>query len=277
MPPTHISGTSRALYRVFVAPNLRATTSIPLLYVPAFAASHSSPSQTPSLVSRTSIRTKKYTKDTRRHALSDYYVIDTAIEADLVNLVDESGKFHDNVLLNDALSSLNKVTHHLVQMTPGKVDEFGRADPANLPTCRIISKMHLRAQHQRKLDTLRRQAKGQTTGPAPKSLELNWAIAGGDLKHRLQRLKEFLKEGRKVEVLLGPKKRGRKATTEEANGVMRAVRDAVAECKGTGEVKSEGVVGGVMTIVFEGRKIEENRDEIKQTIQQLRDEKEAHE
>lgn len=263
MHPPHISGTSRALYRVFIAPSLRATTPIPLLYAPAFAASHSTPSQTPSLASRTCIRTKKYTRDTRRHALSDHYVIDAAIQADLINLVDDAGRYHNHIPLNEALSSFNKVTHHLVQMTPGKVDEFGRADPANLPICRVMSKMDLRAQHQRKLDILRRQAKGQTTGPAPKSLELNWAIAGGDLKHRLERLKEFLKEGRKVEVLLGPKKRGRKATADEADGVMRAVRDAVADCKGTGEVKSEGTVGGVMTIVFEGRKIEEKSDETK--------------
>ncbi|KAJ4376303.1 hypothetical protein N0V83_001586 [Neocucurbitaria cava] len=261
MPPIHISGTSRALYRVFVAPNLRATTSIPLLYAPAFAPSqYNSPNQTPSLLPRTCIREKKYTKDTRRHALSDYYVIDTAIEADAINLVDEDGKFHTDVPLDEALASFNKVTHHLVQVTPGKVDELGRADPANLPTCRILTKMDLRAQHQRKLETLRRQAKGQTTGPSPKSLELNWAIAGGDLKHRLERLKEFLREGRKVEILLGPKKRGKKATEDEARGVMKAVKEAVGECKGANEVKSEGSVGGVMTVVYEGRKIEEKKE-----------------
>ncbi|KAF1849550.1 uncharacterized protein K460DRAFT_404764 [Cucurbitaria berberidis CBS 394.84] len=263
MPPTHISGTSRALYRVFVAPNLRATSSIPILYAPAFAPSHHSRSQTPSLISRTCIRTKKYTKDTRRHALSDYFVIDRAIEADNINLVDKDGTFHNSVPLSEALSSFNKVTHHLVQMSAGKVDNLGRIDSLNIPTCRVISKMELRAQHQRKLDILRRQAKNQSTGPASKSLELNWAIAGGDLKHRLERLKEFLREGRKVDIMLGPKKKGRKATEEEAKGVIKAVRDAVVECKGAGEVKSEGQVGGVMTIVFEGRKIEEKKEDVK--------------
>jgi len=261
MPPTHISGTSRALYRVFVAPNLRASTSIPLLYAPAFAPSAPSFIAAPSLTSRTSIRTKQYAKDTRRRALSDYYVIDAAIEADYVNLVDEERGFHKDVPIKEALASFNKVTHHLVQMTPGKVDEHGRVDPENLPTCRIVSKMDLRAQHERKLETERRQAKGHSKGPAPKSLELNWAIAGGDLKHRLEKMKDFLREGRKVELMLGPKKRGRKATAEEANTVIKAVRVAVAECKGAGEVKSEGAVGGVMTIVFEGRKMEEKKDD----------------
>jgi translation initiation factor IF-3 len=98
----------------------------------------------------------------------------------------------------------------------------------------------------------------------PKNLELNWAIAGGDLKHRLERLKEFLREGRKVEILLGPKKRGKKATEQEANAVIKAVRDAAGECKGASEVKAEGTVGAVMTVVFEGRKIEEKKEEPKE-------------
>ncbi|KAG9193579.1 hypothetical protein G6011_03614 [Alternaria panax] len=262
MPPTHhISGTSRTLYRVFIAPNLRNTTSIPLLYAPAFAPT-SSPnslsSSMPSLASRTSTRGLKYTKDTRRHAISDYYVIDKAIEADFINLVDEEGVFHRNVPLDEALASLNKVTHHLVQMTEGKYDEEGYLDPENLPTCRVISKIDLRAQHQKKLETLRRQAKGQSAGSAPpsKSLELNWAIAPGDLKHRLVAMKKFLKEGRKVEVMLGPKKAGRKATQEEADAVMKSIKDAVEECKGAREAKREGQVGGILQVTYEGKKVE---------------------
>jgi translation initiation factor IF-3 len=264
MPPTHISGTSRALYRVFIAPNLRTSTTIPLLYCPAFAPSAPNSLSTPSLTSRTSVREKKYTKDTRRHALSDYYVIDSAIEADVVNVVDADGVFHNNVSLDEALRSFNKVTHHLVQLTPGKVDEVGHPDPQNLPTCRIISKIDLRAQHERKLETMRRQEQGRSgTGPTPKSLELNWAIAPADLKHRLESLKRFLREGRKVEVLLGPKKKGKKASQEEAEAVMKSVREAAGECKGSKEVKSEGQVGGVITIVFEGRKVEKMVEEKK--------------
>ena len=141
MPPTHhISGTSRALYRVFIAPNLRNTTSIPLLYAPAFAPT-SSPnslsSSTPSLTSRTTTRGIKYTKDTRRHAISDYYVIDKAIEADFINLVDEGGVIHKNVPLQEALSSINKVTHHVVQMVPGKYDQDGFLDPESLSLIHI--------------------------------------------------------------------------------------------------------------------------------------------
>jgi translation initiation factor IF-3 len=261
MPPTHISGTSRALYRVFIAPNLRTSTTIPLLYAPAFASPPNTLS-TPSLGPLTSIRSKKYTKDTRRHALSDYYVIDAAIDAEVINLVDPDGTYHKYVPLDEALRSFNKVTHHLVQMTPGKVDEAGNPDPDNLPTCRVISKIDLRAQHERKVEAMRRQETGRSgTGPTPKALELNWAIAPGDLKHRLESLKRFLREGRKVEVLLGPKKKGKQASQEEAEMIMKTVREAVGECKGK-EVKSEGQVGGVVTVVFEGNKVEKEEKKV---------------
>jgi translation initiation factor IF-3 len=262
MPPIHISSTSRALYRVFVAPTLRTTSAaipIPIHYAPAFAPAFARPSSNP--LSQTAVRTKTFQKDTRRHALSDYYILDGAIKAPYINLVEADGNFHKDVSTYDALSSFDKTTHHLVQMSPGKVDEYGVQDPQHLPTCRVISKMDLRAQHQHKLEILRRQAKGQGAGPSMKKLELNWAIAGGDLRHRLEKLKSFLKEGRKVEVLLGPKKKGRKATPEEADSVLAAVRDVVAECRGSVEAKSDGSMGGIMTLVFEGRKVEEKKDE----------------
>lgn len=263
MPPTHhISSTSRALYRVFVLPNLRATTNgIPIQFAPAFAPTYGPPSVpvNASPLNQTQVRNKSYAKkDTRRHAISDYYTIDNAIKAPRVNFVDADGKFFEDVATLDALNSFNKVTHHLVQVTPGKVDEFGVQDPAHPPVCRVVSKMDLRAQHERKVDAARKQAKG-ITGPPQKNLDLNWAIGGGDLKHRLNKLQEFLLEGRRVEVLLGPKKKGRKATAEEADAVLKAVMGAVDECKGAKEVKREGTVGAVLTIVFEGKKVEEKK------------------
>lgn len=258
MPPIHISSTARALYRVFVAPNLHAPTSVPLHYAPAFAGPSPILRCVPDSTLKIAIRSKKYTRDTRRHALTDSYVLDNAIEAKMINLVDEEGTFHAKVPLREVMEELARTTHHLVQMTPGKVDAAGRPDPSSLPTCRIVSKMDLRAQHDRKLDLLRRQAK-QSAGASTKNLELNWAIAGGDLKHRVQKLTDFLREGRKVEVLLGPKKKGKKATADEANNVLKAIQDAVVECKGARETKREGAVGAIMTIVYEGKKIEDKK------------------
>lgn len=247
-----LSSTSRALYRVFVAPNL--PTASPLR--PSRACVISSSNAIP----QTTIRAKSYgKKDNSRHALSDYYTFDNAITASFVNLVDADGAFRAAVPTNRI--SYNRVTHSLVQISPGKVDEFGVPDPQNLPTCKIMTKMELRMQLQKKLDIDRRVKQGQRFGPINKTLEINWAIAAGDLKHRLEKLKGFLKEGRKVEVVLGPKRRGKQATTEECKHLLGAIREAVEECKGAGQTKEpSGAIGGVMTIVFEGRKIEEKKE-----------------
>lgn len=266
MPTHHISSTSIALFRVFIAPNLRTTTTVPLTFAPAFA-SHVFSAPPISYPSHCQIRTKTYQKkDTTRHALTDHYVLNNAIPSPVVNLVAEDGTFTPNVRTADAIRSMNYVTHYLMQVSAGKVDEFGEPDPNDIPTARIISKMALREKHQKTLETARKLAKSQGSASV-KNLELNWAIAGGDLGHRLEKLKGFLREGKKVEVMFGPKRRGKKATEQQAEGVLKAVRDAVGECKGANEAKSEGVVGGVLTVVFEGRKLEEKKVEVVKEVE----------
>lgn len=257
MPPAHhISSTSRALYRVFVLPNLRTPSSsgIPIQFAPAFAPTYGPPSvpvpatplnQTQVRCHRTSSR-----KHVRRHNLADDFVFDNAIDAPRVNFVDAKGRFFEDVATLDALNSFNRVTHHLVQVTPGKVDELGRPNPAHPPVCRVTSKIDLRLQHSKIIEAARKQERG-ISGPPQKRLELNWAIEGGDLKHRLNKLQEFLSEGRRVELQLSPKRRGRQATSEEADALLKAVMQTVEQCEAR-EVKKEGKVGAVLTMVFEG-------------------------
>lgn len=250
----NLTSTSRALYRVFVAPSLVSAT-------PRRVANTHTHFASQLLLPRTTIRTRVFKKKdavrTSQTALQDHYTFDSAIEAPYVNIVEPDGRFRQNVQIDDALRSLNKVTQHLVLVAPGKpdaaVDMFGRAtNPTDLPTCKVFSKMELRQQLKTKLDIARRAAKGVGAGLSSKEIELNWAIEKGDLGHRLEKMKGFLNEGRKVEVILGPKHRGRVATTEECETLMRAIRDTVDECKGAAEVKEpEGVIGKIMTMVFE--------------------------
>lgn len=251
----HFASTSRALYRVFVAPNLapshRAFVHAPLSITGASVLPFQG--QTRSVYYRR--------KPAQRHSLTDYYTFDNAINASHVNLVDENGVFHTNVPILSALKKYNRVTHHLLLVDPGTVDEFGTSDPADLPTCKVTSKIDLRNQFQKKVELKQREETGKlgTAGDA-KKLELNWAIAGGDLTHRLSKLQDFLLEGRKVDVTLGPKRRGKEATRDEATAVLKAIRDAVLDCKGAGETKEpDGVVGGVMTLFFEGKDLSEKK------------------
>ena len=256
----HLTSTSRALYRVFVAPNLVPRPQISIQHAPAC--------QRAPFLPITSVRTKMGSRKppAKRQAISDLYTFDRAIHAEHINLIDLNGDFHPNIPMDQATRKINRVTHHILLVSDGKVDEFGRQDPNQLPTCKVISKMDLRNQYNRKIDLQRKAERG----PVLKNLELNWAIAEGDLKHRLEKLKEFLRDGRKVEVVFGPKRRGKKATDEEIKNVLKAVEEAALDCKGTGEVKREGVRGGVYTIVYQGtsfgqekvRKQDEDEDEI---------------
>ena len=84
----------------------------------------------------------------------------------------------------------------------------------------------------------------------------------------MEKLKGFLTQGKKVEVLLGPKRRGKKATEAEAKSVLKAVTDAVDECRGAGEIKREGVLGGVLTIVFQGTRMKDDKSEKEQDVEE---------
>ncbi|KAF2643839.1 hypothetical protein P280DRAFT_466569 [Massarina eburnea CBS 473.64] len=257
MSQYYIPSTSRALYRVFIAPTL--TPAYPLrlqtpFLLPYYTTRLPSPPQT-------TVRHKTYKKDIQRHALSDHFTFDNAIQGTYINLVSDTGEYKQNVPLYEALRSYNRVTHHLLQLSSGEdeVDEEGYEIPGALPLCKVISKIDLRAQHTKKLEIMRRTLMGKGAGPDAKNLELNWAIAGGDLGHRLEKLKGFLKDGRKVEVLIGPKIRGRVATEEECRDLLLQVRGTVEELSGAREIKKpDGVIGGVMTLFFEGKNLGES-------------------
>jgi translation initiation factor IF-3 len=270
------SSTSRALYRVFIAPTLRAPT--PLRLQNAFLVPHAT-----SLLPKVTTRSLNYQKDVQRHDITDHFVLDNDIEATYVDLIDEEGNFEKKVPFRNALSSYNRVTHYLVQVRAAPVDEDGFLVPGEWPVCKIISKIKLRAQHQLGLETARRTAQGKGLGPDPKELELNWAIAGGDLDYRLVKLQGFLREGRKVTIVLGPKRKGKAATEDECDTTLQRVRDAVAEIKGAREVKEpEGVKGGIMTLVFQdpdtekdikNKKKKERKEEVQNTGGTEEDEK----
>ena len=260
MPPNHLGGTARALYRVFIQPSLSA--SRPPLYAPLCPAS--APIHPP-FVPLSSRRHKAYMKDNLRQSLTDVFVVDEAIRSRYINLVNTDG-FHPAVTLRDVLHTFDRTVYHLVQVAPGSTDNGPPSpdDPASLPTCKLQSKQELREQQKIKL-ALKNKAKtkgGAGVGGPSKQLEINWAIDANDLRHRLTRMKEFLGQGRKVEVILAPKKAGRRATVEEAQAVVKKVKDAAGECKGVVEAKDPmGKIGGVFTMVFEGKLIEKEGKE----------------
>jgi translation initiation factor IF-3 len=122
---------------------------------------------------------------------------DDEIKSWSVTLVGEDGKLQEPRSTAAILESIDRKKDSLVVVVPG--------EPGVPPICKIMNKQAMREAEKAKA----KSAKGVVT---EKTIELNWAIDGNDLSHRLVKMKGFLDKGNRVEIVMGAKKRGRKAT-----------------------------------------------------------------
>lgn len=243
MPPHHPSGSIQALYRVFVQPNL----------------SNASPRQhlqsiRPQLRPRTA-HTRQFTTTPSSLARYTPAVAETRTEkwdeeitSPQIYLVDPVTKTISPSPQTrfDILSRLDRNTHRLVH--PG--DAFFNG----LPVCKIIDKKEAYTRQKQMKEDAKEKKKVEEKSRSVKTLELNWAMDPNDLGHRLNKVEEFLRDGRRVEVILASKKRGRKASVEECQGVLKKIREVVSAVDGAKEAKSmEGKVGAFATLYFQGR------------------------
>lgn len=175
---------------------------------------------------------------------------DDEIQDVWISLVDRDGVYYPRVSLDETMRKINRLTEHLLQVTPADLAA------GKLATCKIYSTIQLKA-----VDKARkREARGAKTRTVPaKTLELNWAIAEGDLAFKLSQMEAFLKEGRRVEVLLARKKRARVASQDECKALLKKVTEAAGRVPGAREEKSEGSVGEKMTLMFENKKAREKQ------------------
>lgn len=123
------------------------------------------------------------------------------------------------------------------------------------PVCKMVNRKE-EYEKEKARKTKEKGAKKVVDPTSVKTLELNWAIdVNNDLNHRLNKVKEFLAEGRRVEIVLAKKKRGRVATREECDNVLSRINAAIEEVKGAKQIKAmEGKVGGVAMLLLEGPK-----------------------
>jgi translation initiation factor IF-3 len=134
------------------------------------------------------------------------------------------------------LRDVDDKTHYVEQLTPDDPE-----DPDYMPVCRIVDKKEeYEVQKGRKVAAkAAKQRSAKSSAAGAKTVELSWAIDAHDLSHRLGRIKEFLSEGRRVEVAIAKKKRGRLATTEECENVLRSLKETVESVPGARELKSD--------------------------------------
>jgi translation initiation factor IF-3 len=146
------------------------------------------------------------------------------IKAWSIRLVNQDGTLGDIRSTHDVLESIDRGVETLVQVSPEQ--------PGVPPVCKIMNKRAMRDAEKAKAKAARRGG-----GAGTKTLELNWAIDKGDLGHRLDKMKTFLEKGLKVEIVLASKRRGKQATEEEAQLLLRKIKDAVKEVDGAKEMK----------------------------------------
>lgn len=163
---------------------------------------------------------------------------DDQIQSWSVILVDEDGKLGEPRSKAAILADLDSAVDSLVVVAMG--------EPGEPPLCKIQNRLAMREAE--KARTKAARAPSVTT----KTIELNWAIDKGDLAHRLVKLQRFLEKSHKVEVVLAAKRKGKQATPEEAEELMRSIRARVGEVVGAREWKPiEGKLLGQSTMYFE--------------------------
>ena len=237
----HSAGIPHALYGVFVLPAL-SRPSGRLTTFPVRCFSTKSPLL--AVTRPPEIRAQKWNDEiTSRRIL----LIDTETDKPLKSIQ----------LRYQVLARLNTKTQRLVQ-----VDSQIQPDGEEIAVCKLWDKKE-QFQRDQKFKTENKESRRlSAVAASEKTLEINWAIDLNDLGHRMTKMRKFLSDGRKVHVVLAGKRKGRKATVEECQDILKRIRDTALEVKGAREWKiMEGKLGGLCKLYFRGTVSEEERQD----------------
>lgn len=230
--PRCVFNVASALSRVFIAP---------IEHCPTRFLGASNPS-CPSLFNKVStapIQYRTYFKATSNAVAATRLPRDKEIRAPYLRLKNSDHTLDPPRSTAEILESIDLKTHTLEVITMG---EYGED-----PIAKILNKKEMFQQKQA-------QKKTKKPGSVIKTIEMNWAIDKNDLGHRLSKIRDFLVKGNKVEVLLAGKSKGRKATMEEAEAVVKRIRDSVEEVEGAKESrKMEGKLLAPAVLYFVGK------------------------
>ena len=169
------------------------------------------------------------------------YVLNNDIEAPNVQIRTEDGKLGPPQPLRTLLSSIDRSSEVVRQLAA----QGPNPNTAVVEVQEISALLKMVAQRDQAVRELEKSRKDQKA----KQIELNWAISGNDLELKLKQMEQFLDKGKKVEVVLASRKRQRKAEEDEAQTLMKKLRERIEEV-GAKEMKLEGrLLGQAMMTV----------------------------
>ena len=170
------------------------------------------------------------------------YKIDNNIEASWVQQVDENGKLSEPKRLRILM---DEIAASEVVLCLDPTSQY-----PDTAIVKVVERDELLRQAAEKAYQLK-QVKKKSKESKPKQLELNWAIGGNDFEIKLKQMTDFLDKGKRVEVLLAPKRRQRKATPEEGRELVTKLRQKI-EAIGATEIKPlTGAMLGQVTLTVQ--------------------------
>ncbi|OAP62573.1 hypothetical protein AYL99_01800 [Fonsecaea erecta] len=161
------------------------------------------------------------------------FTLNERIRSPKVQLKGPDGKLSEPQPLYKLLDSIDHTTQYVLQMNKPAEGEMA--------IVQIVTRTDLIQRINRQEDLLKNQKRLEKE-KRPKQLELNWAISANDLQLKMKQMQEFLKKGKKVELLLANKRHQRKASQEEAETLLKNVREKIEEVGAAEVVPMEGAI-----------------------------------
>lgn len=145
---------------------------------------------------------------------------DRQVDTPFVKIKLSDGSLSEPKPLRSLLAEIDRAQDTVVQLSkPGTQTE------AVVEICKLSQ---LREQFREKQETIKK-AESIQREKKPKQIELNWAIGEHDLELKLKQLEQFLNKGKRVELIMAPKRHARKATLQEAQTLLKKIREKLIE------------------------------------------------
>ena len=161
--------------------------------------------------------------------------IDEDIQATLARVKSEEDSFSEPIAMTALLKETNREKFI--------VHQLNKPDDSDTVIVKLVDK----EEYRRSARERKKERKKSLEKPSLKQIEMAWTITENDLNHKFRQLEGFIEKKKKVEIMIAPKRKSRKATTEEAATLVQNIRNRLAEVNAR-ETKTEGNLMGLMTM-----------------------------